>query len=183
MAWLLALVFILTAVLIVGGIAGNWLFPAAITDLARQFDDQFLLTILITGFFLVLAHVILAYIALRFREGHGTAAYWLGNIKWVWGTVIVMAVVDLGLAFGSESIWHKLHLAENSSTAIRIEIVAQQFVWNVRYSGPDGQFGRGRRDLVDDALNPLGIDPADPAGKNDLVQPTLKARLASKRTG
>jgi len=53
----------------------------------------------------------------------------------------------------------------------------------VRYSGPDGQFGRGRLDLVDDALNPLGIDPADPAGKNDLVQPTLKARLASKRTG
>jgi len=60
MAWLLALVFILTAVLIVGGIAGNWLFPAAITDLARQFDDQFLLAILIMGFFLVLAHVTLA---------------------------------------------------------------------------------------------------------------------------
>ena len=173
MAWLLALLFILTAVMIVGGIAGNWVFPAAITDLARQFDDQFLLTILITGFFFVLMHVILAYIVLRFQEGRGTASYWFGNIKWVWATVAVMAVVDLSLAFGSESIWHKLHLAEDSSTAIRIEVVAQQFVWNVRYSGPDGQFGRVSRDLVDDALNPLGIDPADPAGKDDMVQPTL----------
>ena len=173
MPWLLALLFILTAILIVAGVAQNWLFPPAISSLARQFDDHFLLTIVLTGFFFVLMHVILAYIVVRFREGRGSGAYWFGNVKWVWATVITMAALDLGLALGSEAIWHKLHLSDSSEAPLRIEMVGQQFVWNIRYAGPDGQFGQVRRDLVDDALNPLGIDPADPAGNDDIVQPIL----------
>jgi cytochrome c oxidase subunit 2 len=174
MAWLLAVAFLLTALIIVTAIAGKfWWFPTAISELARDYDDQFMLTLILTGFFFVLAHLVLAYIVVRFREGQGTASYWLGNIKWVWGTVIVMALLDLGLAFGSEGLWQRIHLTDSPEEALRIEVVGQQFVWAVRYAGPDGRFGRIRRELVDDAINPLGIDPDDPAGKDDLVQPTL----------
>ncbi|HEY6400256.1 MAG TPA: hypothetical protein VI479_02525, partial [Blastocatellia bacterium] len=66
--------------------------------------------------------------------------------------------------------------------AVRVEAVAQQFVWNFRYPGADGKFGRIEPKLYNDADNsigarpgPLGIDPADPAGADDIVTTTLVA--------
>jgi cytochrome c oxidase subunit 2 len=166
--------FILTAVLIVLAIGSQtWWFPLAISDLAREYDEQFVLTLALTGFFFVLIHLILSYIVVRFRKGKSRAVYWHGNVKWVWATVIAMALLDLGLAIGSEGIWGRLHLTESPPDAIQIEVVGQQFVWNIRYPGPDGRFGRVHREFVDDAINPLGIDPADPTGKDDIVIPTL----------
>jgi cytochrome c oxidase subunit 2 len=47
-------------------------------------------------------------------------------------------------------------------------VVAQQFSFNYHLPGPDGQFGRRDVNLVSNS-NPLGIDPNDPAGKDDIV--------------
>lgn len=49
-----------------------------------------------------------------------------------------------------------------------VEMVAQQFSWGFQYPGPDGQFGKKAPEHVT-VSNQLGIDPADPAGKDDLV--------------
>jgi len=46
--------------------------------------------------------------------------------------------------------------------------VAQQFSFNYHLPGPDGQFGRRDVSFVTNA-NPLGLDPNDPAGKDDIV--------------
>lgn len=174
MAWVLALLFIFAAVAIAFAMSGlyGW-FPLAASAMARDYDDQFLLTLLLTGFFFILMHLILSYIVVRFRGGRGPASYWHGNIKWVWAVIIVMALLDLGLAVGSESLWAKLHLTGSPPNVLQIEVVGQQFVWTSRYKGPDGRFGRVKRDLVDDAINILGVDPADPAGKDDVVLPTV----------
>jgi len=48
-----------------------------------------------------------------------------------------------------------------------IQIMAQQFGWNVRYPGPDGKFGRQDMKLIADT-NIFGVDPADDAGKDDI---------------
>jgi cytochrome c oxidase subunit 2 len=48
-----------------------------------------------------------------------------------------------------------------------IQVVAQQFAWNARYAGPDGQFGRQDMKLVA-SDNVFGVDPADPHGKDDV---------------
>jgi len=162
MAWVLALLFIFAAVAIAFAMSGlyGW-FPLAASAMARDYDDQFLLTLLLTGFFFILMHLILSYIVVRFRGGRGPASYWHGNIKWVWAVIIVMALLDLGLAVGSESLWAKLHLTGSPPNVLQIEVVGQQFVWTSRYKGPDGRFGRVKRDLVDDAVNILGLDPAD----------------------
>ena len=43
-------------------------------------------------------------------------------------------------------------------------------MWNVRYPGPDGTFGRTDRGSIDDTTNPLGHrSAAIPAGKDDIV--------------
>jgi cytochrome c oxidase subunit 2 len=55
---------------------------------------------------------------------------------------------------------------ENEAT--RIQVVAQQFAWNIRYPGKDGEFGKQSMDLVR-TDNVFGIDSADPKGKDDVT--------------
>jgi cytochrome c oxidase subunit 2 len=54
---------------------------------------------------------------------------------------------------------------EKDSTVL--QIVAQQFAWNVRYPGKDGVFGKqDMRWVTSD--NVFGVDPNDPHGKDDV---------------
>jgi cytochrome c oxidase subunit 2 len=54
---------------------------------------------------------------------------------------------------------------ESESTVV--QVVAQQFAWNVRYPGKDGVFGRQDMKFVT-ADNVFGVDPSDPNGKDDI---------------
>lgn len=51
--------------------------------------------------------------------------------------------------------------------AVVVRVVAQQFNWNFQYPGADGKFGRTDPKLVDVAMNPMGIDKADPNAQDD----------------
>lgn len=53
--------------------------------------------------------------------------------------------------------------------ALEVHVVAEQFAWNVHYAGPDGIFGKSAPEFVDASTNPLGLDPNDPAGKDDVT--------------
>jgi cytochrome c oxidase subunit 2 len=55
---------------------------------------------------------------------------------------------------------------EKDATVVRV--IGRQFNWMARYAGPDGVYGKGDVKFVS-AGNPLGIDPNDPAGKDDFV--------------
>jgi len=47
-----------------------------------------------------------------------------------------------------------------------------QFAWYFRYPGPDGKFGIAKPELEDPSAGgeaALGLDPADPASKDDVV--------------
>lgn len=48
-----------------------------------------------------------------------------------------------------------------------VQLVAQQFNWNFRYPGKDGVFGKQDMKLVT-SENVFGVDPKDPAGKDDV---------------
>jgi cytochrome c oxidase subunit 2 len=50
---------------------------------------------------------------------------------------------------------------------VTLHIVAQQFSWNARYPGLDGQFGKQDMSLVNDR-NLFGVSPDDPKGKDDV---------------
>ncbi len=55
----------------------------------------------------------------------------------------------------------------SESESTQIQIMAQQFAWNVRYAGADGAFGRQDRTLISNT-NLFGVDPQDPKGKDDI---------------
>jgi len=59
--------------------------------------------------------------------------------------------------------------AEKDATVI--QIVAQQFDWNVRYPGKDGKFGKQEMRWVS-STNTFGVDPNDPNGKDDVQDTT-----------
>jgi cytochrome c oxidase subunit 2 len=81
-----------------------------------------------------------------------------------------MAVIAEGgvLAIGMP-VWREYFDATPPADAVTIEVTAQQFMWNVRYPGPDGRFGRTDPARIDEATNPLGMDRSDPAGADDIL--------------
>jgi cytochrome c oxidase subunit 2 len=79
--------------------------------------------------------------------------------------VLVEAVLLLGIAI---PLWSKnVSRFPKPEDATVIQIVAQQFAWNVRYPGPDGKFGRQDMKFVT-SDNVFGVDPADADGKDDI---------------
>lgn len=87
------------------------------------------------------------------------------------GFVAAMFVIEL-LLFATVSLpfWRRYALSlPETSGPLEVRVIAQQFVWNVHYPGPDGIFGRQHADKVDEASNPLGLDKDDPHALDDIV--------------
>jgi cytochrome c oxidase subunit 2 len=84
---------------------------------------------------------------------------------WIEGAVaIVEAVLLIGFAV---PLWAKV-AGPLPANATVIRVTAEQFAWNARYPGKDGIFGKQELKLVT-GQNPLGLDPNDPAGKDDFT--------------
>src|SRR5689334_21094830 len=152
---------------------GYW-FPPYISEYGEAYDKQFMLTLIITGIIFFLAQFALAYTVFRYRNVGGQAQYLLGSSKLEMLWTSAAAVLFVGLVLAGHGIWIRAHLEDAPKGAIQIEMWGQQFVWQVRYPGPDGKFGRTVPELMKESTgNPLGIDPEDPAGKDDLVMPVM----------
>jgi cytochrome c oxidase subunit II len=111
-----------------------------------------------------------AFALWRFRKKRSQRADYLGvrNHASSYIEVAVAGVEASLLLFVAIPLWSNRvskFPAEQDST--RIDVMAQQFAWNVRYPGADGEFGRQQMALVA-GTNTFGVDPADPKGKDDV---------------
>src|SRR5262249_539995 len=150
------------------GIPG-W-FPEQISEHGGAIDAQFIRTLVVVAISFISAQVVLGYYIWRFRDrGTGRATYTHGSVKLEVGLMLLTAVVFVTLAAMGQKVWAQLHLKEAPADAVQIEVTAQQFAWNIRYPGADGKFGKTGVKFVDDQTNPVGVDPQDPAGKDDVV--------------
>lgn len=173
LALALFLVF-MTVVTVYIIMAKIWWFPPAITDFGHEIDAQFTRTFIITGIVFVMAQIGLAYAVFRFRDRGQKAVYFEGNntMEIVWTLATVILFVGLGLY--ARNAWAQVHFMGASPGALPIEVTGQQFAWNFRYAGPDGKFGREKPELVSASTgNPVGLDPTDPASKDDVVSPVI----------
>jgi cytochrome c oxidase subunit 2 len=112
------------------------------------------------------------YMLVRFRRRSHPVAQYEGlrthATRWVeWGVV----VAELVLLFGySIPLWsQRVDDFPPEDQALEVQVTGEQFAWNVHYAGNDGVFGRTKPELVDVSTNPLGVDPADPHGKDDVT--------------
>jgi cytochrome c oxidase subunit 2 len=111
------------------------------------------------------------YCLVRFRakrnakaDHHGVknhASSWLEG-----GVALIEAMFLVALAF---PIWSevKAKAPSESDADVVVDVVAQQFAWNIHYPGKDGQFGRRDINLITDD-NVLGLDRRDPKAKDDI---------------
>jgi cytochrome c oxidase subunit II len=172
-------VWVLTVIIVYFFAAKTWWFPPPISEHGFAYDAQFTRTLVITGIIFFVAQIALGYVIWRFRHkgagDRGFAHYTHGNEKLETLWTSATAILFVGLVLMGTRIWAGVHFEEAPPDAIPIEVMTKQFAWNFRYPGPDGVFGRTDIKLVNDAGgNPLGIDPNDPAGKDDIVSATLK---------
>ena len=154
-----------------------WWFPPGIDAHAAAYDEQFLRTIIICGVVFFLAQAVLAIVLVRYRQrgDQGRARYSHGDrrLEFLW--TVTTAIVFLGLALAGTKLWARVHFDEAPADALPIEVTAKQFAWSFRYAGPDGKFGRTALRFINDAAgNPVGLDAADPASRDDIVSATLR---------
>ncbi len=148
-----------------------WWFPPAINDLGHEIDAQFARTFLITGVVFVLAQLGLACAVFKFRDRGQKATYFEGNntMEIIWTLATIVLFVGLGLY--ARNAWAEVHFMGAEPGALQIEVTGEQFVWNFRYAGPDGKFGREKPELVSASTgNPVGLDPTDPASKDERLK-------------
>lgn len=84
---------------------------------------------------------------------------------------VAVVVIEVLLLFGlSMPIWAEFKtIPAVSNNTIEVRLMAQQFAWNFQYPGPDGIFGKSNANLIDEATNPMGLDPEDKASQDDIV--------------
>ena len=118
------------------------LLPESASTYDPQIDQLFWAILWITGFFLFLVQGALLLFVLLYRAKPGKqAAYVHGNtgLEVVW--TIVPAVILLVLTLASQKVWAQIRFPNQMPTPrMQVEILAEQFAWNIRYPGPDGQF-------------------------------------------
>ena len=110
------------------------------------------------------------YALYRFRQSrnpkanyHGVHNHASSYIELAVAAIEAVLLVGIAVPLWAKAV-DKFPAARDSTV---IQIVAQQYAWNVRYPGPDGVFGRQDMKFVT-SDNVFGVDPTDARGKDDI---------------
>jgi len=154
----------------------EWWYPAAISRDATAYDAQFLRTLIAAGIVFFAVQIALIGIVWYFRAKNSKAIriekeHTRLELLWVSATAILFwGVLALGIR-----VWAGVQFTAAAPDAEMIEVLAQQFVWNFRYPGADGKFGRTDIRYIDyPGGNPFGLDDSDPRAKDDFISATLR---------
>ena len=149
----------------------GWWLPIDISTNGWEVDRLIIVIHAIMAVLFVgwLAFLIYALMRFRARSGHA-AEHHVKHFKlptYLEAVIVVVEIVLLG-AF-SFPIWAHARLEfPDRNQALNVHVVAEQFAWNIHYPGPDRLFGR-RDPKLTSSTNPLGLDPDDPQGKDDIT--------------
>ena len=159
--------------LTLGSVLFHILSPWWFTPIASNWgtiDDALIITFWICGFVFVAVNLFMAYAVYRYRYKVGHRAHYepesvrLERNLTIWTTVGIVGMLAPGLYA-----WHEyVTVPENAAV---VEAVGEQWRWSYRLPGADNILGTV--DVAHMSLdNPFGINPNDPAGRDDVVVPT-----------
>ncbi len=153
-----------------------WPLPANASAHGLALDRHLLLNLWIILALAALAHVLLLFgLLVRQRtESHEPAHDRDHKLRLEYLPLLALTILFAALAVRAERLWAASRYTGASPEALQVEVTGMQFAWYFRYPGPDYTFGRTSPTLVDPgAANPLGIDPVDPHGTDDITTSEL----------
>lgn len=158
------------ALVVIGSVLFHLLSPWWATPIASNWhyiDQTLVITFWITGVVFTAVLLFMAYCVYRFRHREGIrAAYEPESKRLEWWLAVVTGVGVAAMLAPGLVVWHQFVTVPEG--AAEVEVVGQQWQWSFRLPGKDGRLG-----LTDVGNigpdNPLGLDPNDPAGQDDVV--------------
>ncbi|HEV7550628.1 MAG TPA: cytochrome C oxidase subunit II [Candidatus Angelobacter sp.] len=156
-------------------LAHPYWFPAGASATSDSIDRQFRIAFWVFGALFVLGHLVLIYVLSKrpHADGKIPSGSWRLEITWT----LAITIIFFWFNISGEHLWSRMmpanHMmaAEKQPGEIEIEVTGAQFQWYFRYPGSDGVFGRtdAQKFAKPAEGNALGIDPGDPAGRDDIL--------------
>lgn len=169
---------IILILIVVASVLFHILAPWQATPAASNWgsiDTTLFITLVITGIFFIAITVFMAVAVMRYRHKEGArAAYQPENKKLEWWLIVITSVGIVGMLAPGLVVYNDF--VQVPKNANELEVIAQQWQWAFRFPGQDGKLGRSDVKFVDSA-NPLGLDPKDPVGQDDVLIRNNEIRL------
>ncbi len=163
-------VAIVIAVLVLGSVAFHLFSPWWQTPIASNWvaiDSALDITLWICGAVFVALNLFLAYTVMRFHHRPGHRAHYepenaaLEKQLTFWTGIGIIGMLAPGLVA-----WGQFVTVPKDAAIV--EAIGQQWQWTFRYPGADGVLGAAAvKHMTPD--NPLGLDPLDPFGRDDIL--------------
>ena len=164
---ILAIVLVL---LVVGSVAFHFLSPWYLTPLASNWstiDDTLDITFWVTGIVFVAINLFMAWCVFKFRHKKGTLAHYEPENKKL--EIILVVATSIGVAaMLTPGLYVWAQFVNPPEDADVIEVIGKQWQWNYRFPGEDGILGTVDTRHTTSA-NPLGLNPDDPHGQDDVI--------------
>ena len=149
----------------------GWGLPIDISSNGFQIDRllwviHIFMAVLFAGWFLFFLYTVLKFRQRKGRQAH----YHTQHFKLPTYLEIGVAVTEVLLlcAFSFPIFSQVRQEFPPKEKSLELRIVAEQFAWNIHYPGKDRLFGKTEIQRIN-AENPLGLDPSDPAGSDDII--------------
>ena len=163
----IALVLVLV---VVGSVLFHVLSPWWWTPIASNWDyidHTLVITFWITGVVFAAVVLFMAYCVWRFRHKEGQTAHYEPENKRLESWLTVDHRRRRGRDAGARPV--RLEpVRHRPDDATEVEVIGQQWQWSFRLPGKDGKLGTSDSRLIT-AENPLGVNPDDPNGQDDVI--------------
>ena len=140
-----------------------------------QLDNLMAISMALIFFVQTITQALLHYFAFKYRGRQGQKALYFADsnkLEFIWSIIpaIVLAVLIL---YGLYT-WTNIMFVDEKDhkDAIVIELYAQQFKWEARYSGADDVLGKANVRYIE-GVNNLGVDLSDPNAQDDFTASEL----------
>ena len=153
-------------------------FPAGVSSLSEAVDHQFRIAFWIFGTLFVVGHLVLLFVLSKKSNSKDKASAGSWRLELTW--TLAVTLIFFWFNISGDHLWSSMLPAQKEAGQIIVEVTGTQFQWYFRYPGSDGIFGRTDAQKFARAAegNPLGMDPADPAGRDDIISTSMVVPVA-----
>ena len=173
---------VVLVLLVIGSLIFHFASPWWFTPIASNWatmDDTVILTFWVTGIVFVVVNLFLAWVVWKYRHRKDHKAdYDPENKKLEWWLTAITSVGVAAMLAPGLFVWGKF--VDVPDDAAVVEALGQQWHWSYRFPGADGELGHSDATLITPA-NPFGLDPEDPAGRDDVLVASPELRLPVDR--